>query len=163
MTFRATLVTVHRWIGLGFGILLFVQGLSGAAMAFRDELSRVLHHDAMVIEPLAAYLPVQALLDTVRTAHPDLYVERIEYPPHADESLMFRMETTGSANQRYIAVDPYRGVIMRDAPTGEWPAHWLFQLHRQLLSGHNGERVVGILGIALLFLAVTAPVVWWPG
>lgn len=163
MTFRSALVKAHRWIGLAFAVLLFVQGLSGAAVAFRDELSRALHRDALVIEPLDAWLPMQALLDTVRRAHPDLYVERVEYPAHRDESLLFRMETTGAAQRRYIAVDPYRGTITRDAPTGQWPAHWLFQLHHQLLAGHNGEIVVGIMGIALLFLAVTAPFVWWPG
>src|SRR5687767_1526382 len=130
MTTRSALVTCHRWVGLIFGVLLLLQGLTGAAIAFRDELNRTLHHDALVIEPLAAYLPVQGLIEMVRRAHPQLYVERIEYPQHRDESLVFRMETKGGANQRYIAVDPYRGVITRDAPTNQWPAHWLFYLHQ---------------------------------
>jgi vanillate O-demethylase ferredoxin subunit len=163
MTSRSALVTCHRWVGLIFAVLLFMQGLTGAAIAFRDELGRVLHHDALVVEPLDAYLPVQTLIETVRRAHPQLYVERIEYPRHRDESLVFRMETQGAANQRYIAVDPYRGTITRDAPTREWPAHWLFWLHQQLLAGHTGETIVGVMGIALLFLAISAPFIWWPG
>lgn len=163
MTTRSVLVTCHRWVGLVFGVLLFVQGLTGAAIAFRDELNRALHHDALVVEPLEAYLPVQTLIETVRRAHPELYVERIEYPQHRDESLVFRMETQGAANQRYVAVDPYRGVITRDAPTNQWPAHWLFWLHQQLLAGHTGETIIGIMGVALLFLALSAPFVWWPG
>lgn len=163
MTTRSALVTCHRWVGLIFGILLFLQGLTGATIAFRDELNRALHHEALLVEPLQSYLPVQTLIETVRAAHPQLYVERIEYPKHRDESLVFRMETKGGANQRYIAVDPYRGTITRDAPTREWPAHLLFWLHQQLLAGHTGETIIGIMGVALLFLAVTAPFVWWPG
>jgi ferredoxin-NADP reductase len=163
MTTRSMLVTCHRWVGLVFGILLFLQGLTGAAIAFREELNRALHREALVIEPGDAHLPVQTLIETVRRAHPQLYVDRIEYPPHPDESLVFRMETQGGANQRYIAVDPFRGTIMRDAPTREWPAHWLFWLHQRLLAGHTGETIVGIMGVALLFLALTAPFVWWPG
>jgi ferredoxin-NADP reductase/uncharacterized iron-regulated membrane protein len=163
MTTRSVLVTCHRWVGLIFGVLLFLQGLTGAVIAFRDELNRALHHDALVIEPRDAYLPVQTLIETVRRAHPQLYVERIEYPEHRDQSLMFRMETKGGAHQRYIAVDPYRGIITRDAATHAWPAHWLFWIHQQLLAGHTGENIIGIMGIALLFLAITAPFVWWPG
>ena len=106
MTTRSVLVTCHRWVGLTFGVLLFLQGLTGACIAFRDELNRALFHDALVIQPLQAYLPVQTLIETVRRAHPQLYVERIEYPEHRDESLIFRMEMSGSAHQRYIAVDP---------------------------------------------------------
>lgn len=163
MTTRSVLVTCHRWVGLTFGVLLFLQGLTGAVIAFRDELNRAIHHDALVIEPLEAYLPVQTLIETVRRAHPQLYVERIEYPEHRDQSLMFRLETKGGAHQRYIAVDPYRGIITRDAATHGWPAHWLFWIHQQLLAGHTGENIIGIMGIALLFLAITAPFVWWPG
>jgi vanillate O-demethylase ferredoxin subunit len=163
MTTRSVLVTCHRWVGLVFGVLLFLQGLTGASIAFRDELNRALFHDALVVEPLQSYLPVQTLIETVRRAHPQLYVERIEYPKHRDESLVFRMETKGAAHQRYIAVDPYRGTITRDAATHAWPPHWLFWLHQQLLAGHTGETIVGIMGLALLFLAVTAPFVWWPG
>lgn len=163
MTTRSALVTCHRWVGLTFGVLLFLQGLTGATIAFREELNRALHHDALVIEPLDAYLPVQSLIEPVRRAHPQLYVDRIEYPEHRDESLVFRMETAGGADQRYISVDPYRGTILRDAPTRAWPVHWLFWLHQRLLAGPNGENIIGVMGIALLFLAVTAPFVWWPG
>lgn len=163
MTSRSALVASHRWIGLGFGVLLFVQGLTGAAVAFRDELNRALHHDALVVVPLDSYLPIQTLIESVRRAHPQLYVDRIQYPEHRDEVLVFRMETRGGANRRYIAVDPYRGTITRDAPTSQWPVHWLFWLHQQFLAGHNGEMLVGIMGVGLLFLAVTAPFVWWPG
>jgi uncharacterized iron-regulated membrane protein len=163
MTARTVLVTTHRWIGLSFGVLLFLQGLTGACIAFRDELNRALFHDALVIEPLQDYLPVQTLIETVRRAHPQLYVERIEYPEHRDESLMFRMQMKAGALQRYIAVDPYRGTITRDAATHGWPPHWLFWLHQQLLAGHTGETIIGIMGVALLFLAITAPFVWWPG
>jgi vanillate O-demethylase ferredoxin subunit len=163
MTARSVLVTCHRWVGLSFGVLLFLQGLTGASIAFRDEINRALYHDALVIEPLQTYLPVQSLIETVRRAHPQLYVERIEYPEHRDESLIFRMQANGGAHLRYIAVDPYRGTITRDAATHGWPVHWLFWIHQQLLAGQTGETIIGIMGVALLFLALTAPFVWWPG
>lgn len=163
MTYRSTLVAWHRWIGLAFGAFLLIQGLSGATMVFRDELNLALHRDALRVSPSSDMLPIQTLLDIARSAHPQLYVERIEYPRHRDEAFLFRLESQGGAHLRYLAIDPYRGTITRDAPASAWPAQWLFRLHHQLLAGHRGETIIGIVGLALLFLALSAPFVWWPG
>ena len=160
---RKTLVVVHRWVGLLAGMLLLSQGLSGAALAFRAELNRILHHDALTVEPLPTARSLQSMLDTVRAAHPQLYVERIEFPRRADEALLFRLETRGSEAPRCVTVDPYRGVVTRDAPLSSWPLEWLFRLHQQLLSGDRGEAVVGITGASLLVLCLVGPFLWWPG
>lgn len=160
---RKTLVAVHRWVGLAAALLLLSQGLSGAALAFRAELNRILHHDALTVAPLPSSRSLQSLLDTVREAHPDLYVERIEFPRREDEALLFRLETRGAGAARCVTVDPYRGVITRDATLSGWPLEWLFRLHQQLLAGERGERVVGITGAALLLLCAIGPFLWWPG
>ena len=160
---RKALVALHRWTGLIAGVLLLSQGLTGSVVAFRDELNHLLHRDALTVAPTPAVQPVQSLLDQVRSAHPGLHVERIEYPRHADEAYLFRLEAAKHEAPRYVAVDPYRGVITRDAALAGWPIEWLYRLHQQLLAGQRGELVVGATGIALLLLCLTAPFVWWPG
>jgi len=160
---RKALVALHRWTGLIAGVLLLSQGLTGSVVAFRDELNHLLHRDALIVAPMAATQPVQSLLDRVRSAHPELHVERIEYPRHADEAYLFRLEAAKHKAPRYVAVDPYRGVITRDAVLAGWPIEWLYRLHQQLLAGERGELVVGVTGITLLLLCLTAPFIWWPG
>ncbi len=39
----------------------------------------------------------------------------------------------------------------------------MFELHHALLAGELGETIVGIEGITLILLAITGPIVWWPG
>ena len=163
MSVRPKLVSLHRWIGLAVGALLLVQGLTGAAMVFRDELNHALHHSALTVVPGGPTLPVQTLLDEVRALHPTLNVLRIEYPKSANEAFWFRMEAQGGGAIRYVSVDPYRGTITRDAPLFDWPAHWLFELHQELLLGPAGENIVGVEAVALLVLAILGPLLWWPG
>jgi vanillate O-demethylase ferredoxin subunit len=160
---REALVVLHRWTGLIAGVLLLGQGLTGSVVAFRDELNRLLHAEALTVSPAPVAQPVQSLLDQVRAAHPALYVERIEYPQRADEAFVFRLEAAGHKAARYVAVDQYRGEITRDAALAGWPVEWLYRLHQQLLAGKRGEIVVGVTGVALLVLCLSAPFVWWPG
>lgn len=160
---RPALLSVHRWIGLAFGLLLIVQALTGAAILFREELNRAIHADALTVVPRGPAMPVQRMLDMVRAAHGDAPVARIEYPTTADEAFLFRLELGDGSHRRMVAVDPYRGVVTRDGELGDWPIEWLFELHHELLAGDTGAMLVGIGGIALLFLALTGPFLWWPG
>ena len=163
MTIRAKLLTPHRWLGLAFAILLFVQGCTGVVVAFRDELNQALHHAALTVVPATAKVPVQALADRVRAAHPQLRLERIEYPEHVDAALVFRMQAADGGDLRFVAVNPHTGAITRDEPVSGWPVQWLYKVHQQLLAGDTGHIIVGISAIALLFFAITGLWMWWPG
>ncbi len=61
------------------------------------------------------------------------------------------------------AIDPYSGRIVRDGPASAWPLEVVFNVHEQLLSGPVGETVIGIEGLALLTMAISGLVYWWPG
>src|SRR5690349_5887853 len=139
MAFRTTLVSWHRWLGLAFALFLLSQGLTGAIMVFRDELNLALHSNALRVVPGPTLHGLQSMLDTVRSAHPQLLVERVQYPKHSDEAFVVRMQARDGSDLRYIAVNPYTGAITRDAPVAAWPVEWLYQLHHQLLLGGAGE------------------------
>jgi uncharacterized iron-regulated membrane protein len=73
-----------------------------------------------------------------------------------------RLETK-AGDIAYAAVDPGAARVLRQGPLGAWPVEWLYQVHMNLLSDEVGERVVGFTGLAILFMAITGPFVWWPG
>lgn len=158
---KPQLLKLHRWVGLTFAVLLTIQGLSGMSLVFRDEIERVIH-PALVVEPAAARVPVQALMDAVEARHPGVPVSRAEFPAWDDGAVLFKL-TAKDGTRWLTAVDPYRGVIVRDGPLAAWPGEWMFLIHDSLLAGPVGETIVGIEGFGLLFLALTGPIVWWPG
>lgn len=158
---KPQLLKLHRWVGLTLALLLTIQGLSGMSLVFRDEIDRAIH-PALVVEPAAARVPVQALMDAVEARHPGVPVSRAEFSAWEDGAVLFKL-TAKDGTRWLTAVDPYRGVIVRDGSLAAWPGEWMFLLHDSLLAGSVGETVVGIEGFGLLFLALTGPIVWWPG
>lgn len=158
---KPQLLKLHRWIGLILAVLLTIQGLSGTFLVFRDEIDRLIH-PALVVEPTATRVPVQALMDAVETQHPGVRISRAEFSAWDDGAVLFRL-VAEDGTRWLTAVDPYRGTIVRDGSLSAWPGEWMFLLHDSLLAGPTGETIVGIEGLGLLFLALTGPIVWWPG
>ena len=158
---RATLLKLHRWVGLGLAALLLVQGTTGSLLVFRDEIDRAMYPE-LTLATAGERRPMQELIDVVRASAPAATLQRIEVPEDPAHAWMFFMRLDSDAPYM-VAVDPYRGAILRRGSYLAWPSEWLFRLHDALLAGKTGEIVVSIEGIALVFLAMFGVIVWWPG
>jgi len=161
MSVRAGFLTVHRWLGVGLAVLLLLQGLTGAVLVFRKEANLLLHPGALLVRPEGAARPVSDLLALVGDAHPGATVARIEYPASPDQAFLFRLQQDGTL--RLAAVDPYRATVLRSAGLAGWPVELLYQWHDNFLAGAPGLTLVGFLGLGLLLMTVSGPVLWWPG
>lgn len=162
MKSRQSWLKIHRWLGLAVALLLVVQGATGVAMVFRDEIEPIAHPELRV-GPGTARLSMQRLFDTVQRAHPEAVVTRAEIPGAPDQAVLFKLKRSGDKAPILTAIDPFSGRIVRDGGLSAWPVEWLFVVHEQLLAGPVGEYVVGIEGLALLAMAVTGLWFWWPG
>src|SRR3546814_601473 len=159
---RQALLTIHRWLGLTLALLLVVQGGTGVAMVFRDEIEPVIHPELRVA-PAPTRLSMQQLFDTVRTTHPDAAITRAEIPRSSSQAVLFKLKRRADQAPILAAIDPYRGRIVRDGGLSAWPVEWLFVVHEQLLSGPAGEYIIGIEGIVLFAMSATGLWFWWPG
>lgn len=159
---RPFLLKLHRWVGLSVGVLLLIQGLTGTIIVFRDNIDRVIH-PAIVVSVASARIPVQQIVDTARAAHPDETITRVELSRWDDGAALVKLTDPDTKALRLMSVDPFRGTILRDGGLLTWPMELIFQIHYTLLAGDTGETIVGIEGLALLFMAITGPIIWWPG
>lgn len=157
---KPTFLKVHRWIGLGVGLFLLVQGLTGASLVFRDEIERVIHPGLIVAER-PARLPVQSLVDAFHATHPKAELTRAEFPDRADQAV--QLKWTAKGTRGFTAIDPFTARIVGDAPANGWPMEWIFNVHENLHSGPVGQTLIGVEGLALLFMALTGLFYWWPG
>jgi len=153
---RAELLRVHRWIGLALAPLLLLQGASGAAVAFRGPIDRWL--DPVV--PATRWLPLQLLSD--RASEPGARIDRITLPEDPGGAAVVRLQSA-AGGVRLVAIDPYRGTVLRRGGLSVWPTELIFRLHETLLAGAAGHVVVGLEGIALLALLLVGLLAWWPG
>jgi uncharacterized iron-regulated membrane protein len=158
---RATLLKLHRWVGLTVAALLLVQGTTGSSLVFREEIDRALYPE-LTLRATGEHRPVQQLIDLVRESAPQATLQRIKLPEDPAQAWIFFMRLDDGAPYM-VGVDPYRGAIVRNGSYGAWPSEFLFRLHDALLGGRTGEIIVSIEGMALVFLAVAGVIVWWPG
>jgi len=154
------LVRVHRYVALGLGFLVVALGLSGAALVFRDELTAVVTPAVKVSSAPIAPGQFARILAAVRKADPAARSMDIAPAERADRATEVIIH--GNRGERYLLVDPHDGAIVADGDRQWLPFATLYEFHRRLLSGAPGEYVVGVAGFALLFLAVSGLVMWWP-
>ena len=145
----------HRWTGGLIGLLLFVLGLTGTVLVFKDDWLRlVVPHaaEARIADPRVigtALNQAFAALDRPRSvilATESLGVHRLNYED----------KTRGAyATQSGEVVARWNSLWVR-------PELWVFDLHHYLLIGDTGKTIAGIAGLAGLGFVITGVILWWP-
>ncbi|MDC8757916.1 PepSY-associated TM helix domain-containing protein [Janthinobacterium fluminis] len=174
---------LHLYIGLWLGGVFVVLGLTGTAIAWLPELDAALNPALLQSVPRYAGAPFQVTSRTVQEV-----VERLSGDTAYGRPA--QLNTPADGHDVYVAyyrVPPAAGAgpatqtrlrqVMLDADTlqvkgeREWGSYGLsrpllmptlFHLHRYLLSGEVGKILTGITGVALLALAFSGLVLWWP-
>ncbi|HET9810366.1 MAG TPA: PepSY-associated TM helix domain-containing protein [Sphingomicrobium sp.] len=145
-----TISTIHRWAGGFIGLLLALIGLTGAILLWEGEwLSLPGAHDPLH-ENVAS---IAAIAERAASAG-DL--SRITFA--SDETALHQL-VFADGSGAYVRQDG--AVVDRWATQWERPELWLFDLHHHLFSGHVGETVTGIAGIAGFLFVVTGSLLWW--
>lgn len=159
---KRTILLYHRWVGIVLGLWLVFQGLSGAAIAFRWELTRAFHAGTTV-EVTGPYRPLGELEAALRASFPQYakdYVQML-YPDVDSDALMFRI-MRGGEQYAFVNVNQYTGEITGHRTIWQSPLDLLFTLHEQLRWGRLGFTINGALAGSLLLMALSGVYLWWP-
>lgn len=147
---------LHRWLGLGCGIVLAAVALSGSVLVFQQPLLRWQHPRlAAGAAPAAAEAArvLPRLLDEWRGRG----LRTLDFPRPA---LPAWQGYFADGSRRYFAPDS-GALLLERTPAGD-ALLWLRELHVHLLAGEAGERVLGACGFAALFLLGSGLWQWWP-
>jgi uncharacterized iron-regulated membrane protein len=155
--FRRSLLKVHQWVGLAAGLFLVVIAVSGSALVFENEIDRALHPSTSFVTPGAAPLPIGTLAARVSAAYPQDQITGVRIADRPDQADEFSLRSRQGA-----MVDPYTGTILGLRDHEASFARWVHLLHTRLVAGKFGEAMVGWFSVAMLGLAITGLVLWWP-
>lgn len=158
MKIKNFLGQVHLWIGLILGILFFIVAFSGALYTWAPEVSRVIYQEA--VEPQdAPMVPVSSLKATLDREFPsgDFRTALYRDPSTAIQVLLY-----GNGTYYHANLDPYSGELihLQDMNTG-W-LNYLKFLHRNLILGKVGRKIVHWVTLLFLIMVITGLVLWWP-
>lgn len=165
---RRFLRQAHLWTGLVAGLVIVALGLSGSALVFRADLERFAARDWLDPAPRGAPRPLDELVAAARAVDPARAVARLHWPVGPRGTLEVVTQVPGARNLvearlASVYVDPASAAVLgvRDRAGGTiW---WTQELHYSLFGGERGLFINGGFAVALLLLALSGPVLWWPG
>jgi sulfite reductase (NADPH) flavoprotein alpha-component len=164
---------LHWLLGLTAGVVLSVMGISGALMAFEDEIMTAASHGIVDVPTASApALSPDALLARFAQQSPGSTPTKITLFPEPGKSarLIYRPPTTARLapdedNTVGTWLDPYTGRVLGQA-NGERFFDAVRSLHRFLLLPHNrggiGRPITTIAAICLVYCALSGLYLRWP-
>jgi uncharacterized iron-regulated membrane protein len=159
---RRALLNIHLYIGLAAGIFLAILSLTGAVLAFENELNQSLNPWLLKVRPETSTLPWETIRRTVEDQQPEWRVQRIYLPPNADDSTYVRLVSRAGPKTAAIYVNQYTGRILgwkQKANQLLWTIH---EVHINLAAGRAGSRLVTWSSAGLLCLSLSGLYLWWP-
>ncbi len=149
---RSVLFNLHLIGGLVAGLFLFILGVSGAVLAFSEEIDAFLHPSIFKVTAQAQPLPItQLAASAAAVLHPGdtlaVYVPSVR----ADRSYWFSVIPGHHRLPRQVFVNQYTGKVLGNLGVVR------FTVIMKVL--HNG---MAFSAIFLMFLAPSGLYLWWP-
>jgi uncharacterized iron-regulated membrane protein len=158
---RKALFQVHLWTGIGVGLYVFVLSLTGSAIVFRREITKLAWSIPTVV-PTDHRMTTEEIAAVVKKAYPRSDFSGVVFSTQPDRAAI--VTTTRGGRRRERVFDPYTGKDLGDvAPDEPKLLYWMVQLHDDLLGGHIGRYVNGVGAALFTLLCLTGLVIWWPG
>lgn len=157
---RRVLFQIHLWAGILLSLYLAVIGITGSLLVFEDEFTAMLMPHPAAASAASRPPDLAAMVVTAERSVPSGRAIFISFPEA--RQLCYRVWLKDRAGHQAIAVlDPTTGALL--ARQGRTWIEWVHDLHIYLLLGPSGLIVNGVGAAALLLLAATGLILWWPG
>lgn len=158
---RRALFQAHLWSGIALGLYVFMISVTGSVLVYSNELYRAATPQRLASKRAGPQLSEEQLAKAARRLYPGYRVVRMARLATLDQVDIWL--SRGDRIKRRM-FDPWTGRDLGDSvPTGIWLISGLQDLHDNLFAGPTGREVNGVGAAAVLLVAVTGLVIWWPG
>src|SRR5215472_10969959 len=111
MSLRPVLVKIHLFLGIAGGVFFVILGLTGAVIAFENDLEHWAHPGLWYVEPGSKVLAEQELINAINIDA----INRGDAAPHVTEVQHFRdprlVRALRMSNGTTVLASPYDGHI----------------------------------------------------
>ncbi len=165
---RRAFFQVHLWVGLVAGLLIALLGVSGSALVYRADIERWQVADWLTVPVVGERRSLDEAVARALREHPTRELSKLIVPADASRSIEIVLQirkppTLKAADLISVFVDPYTLEVLGQRRRAEGVMWALQDFHYALFAGEPGLKVNGVAAIALLILALSGPVLWWPG
>ena len=139
-----------------------MMSVTGSVLVYRNELYRAATPEPIISTGSGPRLTDDQLADAARHLYPSYRVVKIGRARNLDQGVDVSLRRGDEVKERMF--DPRSGSDLGPSvPTGIRLVSELLDLHDNLLAGPTGRIVNGVGAFALLAVALTGLVIWWPG
>jgi uncharacterized iron-regulated membrane protein len=159
---RRAFFQVHLWSGIGVGLYIFTISLTGSVLVYWNELYRAATPEPVISKASGPRFTDDQLAAVAQHLYPGFRVIKISRTRNPDQAVAISLQRGNQLKHRLF--DPRTGSDLGDAvPTGMRLVAFVLDLHDNLLAGPTGRIVNGVGAFAVISLAVSGLVIWWPG
>ena len=156
---RQACLWIHRYSGLVMAAFLIMAGITGALLAFHDELDAVFNQRLAIVEQAQTPpLSIATLHDKVISRYPEYGFSTMPVAIEPDRAVVFTVDKyKGDVKVdpaplfQEVYINPYTADIIGARDKDEWAwrnTMWkVFWLHRELLLGDIGRLVLGVIAL----------------
>ncbi|HAR75883.1 MAG TPA: peptidase, partial [Psychrobacter sp.] len=156
---RQTCLWIHRYTGLVMAAFLFMAGMTGALLAFHDELDALFNQRLAVVEQAQTPpLSIATLHDKVISRYLEYGFSTMPVAIEPNRAVVFAVDKYKGDIKvepeplfQEVYINPYTADIIGVRDKDEWAwrnTMWkVFWLHRELLLGDIGKLVLGIIAL----------------
>jgi uncharacterized iron-regulated membrane protein len=159
---RKALFQVHLWSGIGIGLYVLMISVTGSVLVYRNELYSAATHDPVISTGTGPRLTDAELTEAATQVYPGYRVVNLGRAANLDQAVDIWLQRGEAVKRRLF--DPRNGSDLGDSvPLGITLVSGLLDLHDNLFAGEKGRKVNGLGALALIALAGTGLMIWWPG
>ncbi len=156
------ILSIHRWLGLLSGLLVFIIALTGSAYAFQEEIRDWTEPYRFTVARDAPVLAPSRLTAIAGAQLPGKHIHSVEYPEAGRSAIvLFYHEAPEYHYNLYL--DPYTGEVLQldNMDAGFFP--WVLDGHMYLwLPPEVGRVVVLVSTLVFVAMLLTGFVLWLP-
>ena len=154
--------TIHLWLGLTSGLLVFIIAITGCIYAFQEEIQNATQPFRFVQNQHSAFLPPSDIQKISDAALPDKHIHAVMYydSVHAVKAIYYSFE---EHYYYFVYVNQFTGEVLK--VKNEYADFFRFILdgHFYLwLPDELGQLVVASATLVFLAILISGIVLWWP-
>lgn len=171
MTFKKLAGTLHLWLGLASGLVVFIVSITGCIYVFETEIRGAVERGFQNVEAQTApRLPVSSL----KTIGAQALSAELGRPLKAQyQNVTLYRDPTKAAyfyayNEtpevyHYVYLNPYTGRVLKVQDRRSDFFGIVLELHTSLMLPHAvGHYVVGVSVLIFVISLITGLILWWP-
>ncbi|MEN9997471.1 MAG: hypothetical protein RI922_461 [Bacteroidota bacterium] len=154
---KKILHTLHLYLGLLSGIVIFTVAITGCIVAFEEELRAYSYSELFEVTKGNNRLSLDELKLKAIESHPNEGIKSIRILKDETASVEIQFQDRLS-----VFVDPYSGKILGSLNRGKDFYGKVLRLHRNLMLDDAGEWITGISALVFFFMIISGIILWWP-